>query len=315
MLSSRSRASRARLLAAAAGLMLAVTALAPRAGADPSELAPKRLTLVQQARAEASQRQARGDAGNGRTTNNGISYHGGPIMVGTTHVYVIWYGNWAGSNTPTLLTTLLSNIGGSPYFNINTTYTNGAGTAVANVPMAVTQTNDALYSQGKSLSDARVQAVVNTAISSGALPSDPQHGVYFVLTSSDVTETSGFLTKYCGWHTHGTVGGADIKYSFVGDASANLSACAAQTTSPNGNPAGDAMASVVAHELEESVTDPDLNAWFDNRGYENADKCAWTFGTTYSVNGAAANMKLGGTDFLIQRNWVNASGGFCALSR
>jgi hypothetical protein len=24
-------------------------------------------------------------------------------------------------------------------------------------------------------------------------------------------------------------------------------------------------------------------------------------------------MKLGGTDFLIQRNWINASGGSCAL--
>jgi hypothetical protein len=101
----------------------------------------------------------------------------------------------------------------------------------------------------------------------------------------------------------------------VGDASANLSACAAQTaTSPNGNPAGDAMISVIAHELEEAVTDPDLNAWFDSRGYENADKCAWTFGSTYTVaNGSIANMKLGGLDFLIQRNWVNASGGYCGL--
>ena len=41
------------------------------------------------------------------------------------------------------------------------------------------------------------------------------------------------------------------------------------------------MASIIAHELEEAVTDPDLNAWYDTRGYENADKCAWTFGTTH----------------------------------
>ena len=47
------------------------------------------------------------------------------------------------------------------------------------------------------------------------------------------------------------------------------------------------MASILAHELEESVTDPDLNAWYDSRGGENADKCAWTFGTTYTAaNGA-----------------------------
>jgi len=33
-------------------------------------------------------------------------------------------------------------------------------------------------------------------------------------------------------------------------------------------------------ELEEATTDPGLNAWYDVRGYENADKCAWSFGTS-----------------------------------
>jgi len=31
-------------------------------------------------------------------------------------------------------------------------------------------------------------------------------------------------------------------------------------------------------------------------------------------NGAYANMLLGGKDYLIQRNWVNAKGGYCATS-
>ena len=74
------------------------------------------------------------------------------------------------------------------------------------------------------------------------------------------------------------------------------------------------MASIIAHELEEAVTDPDLNAWYDRRGYENADKCAWTFGSTFAApNGSAYNLTLGPRQFLIQRNWVNASGGFCAV--
>ena len=119
-----------------------------------------------------------------------------------------------------------------------------------------------------------------------------------MLTSADVNATSGFCTQYCGWHTHATISGKDIKYAFVGDASRCLSACAAQSTSPNGNPGADAMVSIVAHELEEATTDPDLNAWYDNRGYENADKCAWTFGTTFSVtNGSKANMYLGSYPF------------------
>ena len=87
------------------------------------------------------------------------------------------------------------------------------------------------------------------------------------------------------------------------------------SVSPNGNVGADAMASIMAHELEETATDPDLNAWWDSRGYENADKCAWTFGSIYRVsNGAAANMRLGSRDFLIQQNWVNANRGYCAKS-
>jgi Phosphate-induced protein 1 conserved region len=247
-----------------------------------------------------------------RVRSNGISYHGGPVMLGTTNVYYIWYGNWGGNSASTILTNLAESIGRSPYFNINTTYYNGSGTHVSNLVSYAGSTSDD-YSQGTSLSDAGVQAVVSSATSSGRLPKDT-NGVYFVLTSADVNETSGFCTQYCGWHTSGTIGGSDIKYSFVGNPDRCPSACEQQTTSPNNNAGADGMASIIAHELEEAVTDPDLNAWYDSRGQENADKCAWTFGTTYRVsNGSFANMKLGGMDYLIQRNWVNASGGYCAL--
>jgi hypothetical protein len=251
-------------------------------------------------------------SGGSTRTTNGISYHGGPLLTSGPRVYVIWYGSWSGDSATTVLPTLLGNIGGSPYFGINSTYTNAAGVHVTNAVTLAGQTTDA-YSQGHTnLSDAQINAIVGHAISTGALPKDTG-GVYFVLTSADVTK-SGFLTQYCGWHTHATIAGSDVKYAFVGDPGSNA-ACAIQTTSPNGNPGADAMASVVAHELEEATTDPDLNAWYDQRGYENADKCAWTFGTTYTVaNGSKANMKIGGLDFLIQRNWVNASGGYCALS-
>jgi len=48
------------------------------------------------------------------------------------------------------------------------------------------------------------------------------------------------------------------------------------------------MVSVMAHELEETISDPNLNAWYDSTGAENADKCAWTFGTTYWQAAAAS---------------------------
>jgi hypothetical protein len=234
-------------------------------------------------------------------------------MVAPTNIYYIWYGSQWDAASKNTLNNLGSSIGGSPYFNINTTYYDGSNRHVSNSVQYAGSTTDS-YSRGTSLSDSAIQGVVADAINQGRLPKDA-NAVYFVLTSSDVTASSGFCTQYCGWHTHGTVTGSDIKYAFIGNPDRCPSACEQQTTGPNGNAGADGMASILSHELEEAATDPDLNAWYDTRGQENADKCAWTFGTTYRVaNGSQANVRLGNRDFLIQRNWVNASGGYCSMS-
>jgi hypothetical protein len=255
-----------------------------------------------------------GGGGGPKTTSNGINYHGGPVMLGTTNVYYIWYGDWSTNNAVPILTNLAQSLGGSPYYNINTSYYDGGNNKVSNSVAAPSSTVDS-YSRGTALGDTDIQGIVTDAISSGSLPKD-SNGVYVVLTSQDVNETSGFCTQYCGWHTHASILGKDTKFAFVGDAARCPSACSAQTaSSPNDNIGADAMASVIAHETAEMVTDPDLNAWYDRRGYENADKCAWKFGTTYkTANGSYANMNLGGMDYLIQQNWENANGGNCVLS-
>lgn len=233
-----------------------------------------------------------------------IAYHGGPV-IGTPNVYVIWYGAWT-ANQQLIITDFLHSIGGSPYFNINTTYPPISG--LVNYSGAAIST----YAGVNPLSDQDIQNIVAAAIANASLPND-LNGVYFVLTGSDVTK-SGFCTSYCGWHTHASINGADIKYSFVGNPTAcplvgaSIGNCSAQTaSSPNGDVGVDAMVSVIAHELEEATTDPDLNAWFDSRGYENADKCAWTFGSQTFVNGYYYNMTLGTRNFLIQRNLVRVS--------
>lgn len=108
--------------------------------------------------------------------------------------------------------------------------------------------------------------------------------------------------------------GRMFKFGFVGSASRCPSACAAQSNaSPNGNVEADAMASIIAHELTETTSDPELDAWFDDAGLENADKCAWQFGSVYAAKGGGyANAKIGARDFLLQLNWANkATAGFC----
>ncbi|GJP42216.1 hypothetical protein CLOM_g1808, partial [Closterium sp. NIES-68] len=49
----------------------------------------------------------------------------------------------------------------------------------------------------------------------------------------------------------------------------------APSQSPTGDPGIDALVSVFAHELAEAASNPYLSTWYDNEGYENADKCAW----------------------------------------
>lgn len=242
---------------------------------------------------------------------NGISYHGGPVITGGVNAYYIWYGNWQGNTATTILTSFIQSEGGSPYFNINTTYYNGSNVKVSNTINYTGNTSDN-YSQGSSFGDAGVLNIVKKALGTSTPNANT---VYFVLTSADVKETSGFCTQYCGWHTHATINGVDTKYAFVGNPDQCPSACEDQTTSPNGNAGADGMASIIAHELEEATTDPDLNAWYDTRGEENADKCAWTFGTESTAsNGSKYNVVLGGKQYLIQQNWVNASGGYCSMS-
>src|SRR5213078_1910919 len=126
---------RMRTAAVAAGAAALATALiAAPAGAAPSRSGSDhaRTTLPKQiVPAKGSQASPRATGKKARparaASSNGIDYHGGPVLLGTTNVYLIWYGDWTKDPAAQpILTDLVSNIGGSPYFNINTTYYNGS---------------------------------------------------------------------------------------------------------------------------------------------------------------------------------------------
>jgi hypothetical protein len=256
---------------------------------------------------------------NSAIPQNGIFYHGGPVM-GTTsntipNIYYIWYGNWSGNTAINLLANLALGIGKTYNYNINSTYTDGNGSPVQRIVKFPKPGIFDHYSHGQYLRDSSIHAIVKKAIKEKKLPLDP-NGIYFVLTSADVDETSGFCTSYCGWHSYTIIENTYVKYAFVGNPDRCLSSCAEQTKSPNDNPGADGMANVIAHELEESVTDPYLNAWYDYSGDENADKCAWQFGATkIAPNGSRYNMTIAFKHYLVQMNWLNISGGKCANGR
>jgi hypothetical protein len=266
---------------------------------------------------------AAGSAGAGPVNN------GGPEITGTPDVFYIWYGNWAGNSALGELPGFLKNINGSAYLGTDTTMgANGqvtyGGSATIN-----TMTNKSLY-LGASLNgtnpNASMLTIVNSVLSHGLLPNVP-NAIYDVLTAPGIS-VSGFNTQFCGWHYSTDWGGSTlgIQYGFIGDPTAAQTGCYAQSKSPNYNLGADAMVSIIAHELIETVTDPTGTAWWDSNpasatgGNESADMCAWNFGkVTKTFNGSYANLKAGGINYLVQTQWVNTGGlsggtGACAMS-
>jgi len=246
------------------------------------------------------------------STGHGIGYNGGPIMSGTTNLYYIWYGNWGGNSAKSILSDFANGIGATPNYFVNDTYDDSTGHHVSASTRFAGSTDDG-YSHGQTIKGGDIFPIVTGALSSGRLPVD-RNGVYFVLTSADVNLSDGFCTQFCGWHTAGSYNGTDIKFSFVGDSTRCNGSCGGLGRTPNGNAGVDDMASIIFHELSETVTDPLLNAWGDGNG-ENGDKCAWKFGSTYaSGNGSPANAHVGNRDFLVQEMWANTGGGSCVTS-
>jgi hypothetical protein len=96
-----------------------------------------------------------------RTKSNGINYNGGPVMIGPTNVYYIWYGNWSGNTAASILNDFANSIGRSPYFNINATYYDGSNQFVSNDVFnnGSTVIDTKIYSE--SLLDANIKAIVS----------------------------------------------------------------------------------------------------------------------------------------------------------
>jgi len=254
-----------------------------------------------------------GPSGDECHIDNGIYFHGGPVMTSAVHVYVIFYGSFS-SKQQHLVTNFLAGLGHNGWWDIERTYRDANGKRVGS-DVDVKGVTNIGYTRGQALNDYDIQLIVSQAISDGTFPSDEQ-GVYFVLTDTTVMEVTGFCSFYCGWHTYATIGSSNIKYSWVGNA-ADLCpySCSAQVqSSPNNDIGIDAMISVIAHELAETVSDPNLNAWYDNWGEENGDKCAWTFGNVnVAPNGSFYNIVVNKVKYLIQQLWVNANHGYCAM--
>ena len=122
----------------------------------------------------------------------------------------------------------------------------------------------------------------------------PTAGGYYPVYITGARGSAG----YCAWHDTTTAGGVEIQVGFFFNLDGDPG-CDPVAPSSEGSQGLAALANVTGHEYSEMVTDPMLTAWWDSSGAENADKCAWTFGSSL--------LPIGSKSWKIQGNWSNAA--------
>jgi hypothetical protein len=312
-----------RSLIVAGCTAIAPFVLAGSAVAAASATAPSRVRLP-----FAEQQAANAAAASGRAVaaTPTIKYHNGAVMTARQNtIYVIWYGSFpntgAANDTRAVMSDFFSNVGGSPQYNVNTTYYDKNGRYIHNALRydAATTSYDDAYSLGPAPTDAQIPTIVKNAIAAGHLPADDR-AVYFVVTSPDATSK---LRSGCAWHdgSKTLVSGHAIKYSSIPVyGGASLQGCSGsvqnfgEQNSPNDNLEADNALDSFMHELSEAVSDPlPSSGWTTKNGSENGDLCNFNYGTTYlAPNGTHANAHIGSRDYLVQSIWQNTGAGFCA---
>jgi hypothetical protein len=257
-------------------------------------------------------------------------YHDGPILPGSRNLYFLFYGCWVDTcglagdwETTRVVGDFATSIGNSPYMQINSGDPGSNGQAPTGSFIYGGALVDNSYSHGVELTQEDVVGLISEKVNSFQLPQDP-FGIYVIFASADVSATAmGFCTPGAPpFHDTGVVNGIPLVYVFMGNPNRCPSLAAAQflgpggthLPTPNGSFAGDSIAANLAHALNGTVTNPWGNGWYDRYGSENADKCTGKFGTTYTTsNGARANVRMGGHDWLLEQNWVNDRKGRCAM--
>ncbi len=239
---------------------------------------------------ERGQSNAAKPGGGGGSPN--LVWHGGPIMPSATVTAIFWGTSWADN---TFVAHKISGLGqfytdmsGSGYAGTSDEYTAGNG----QVGSTITYAGHTLDLSVGPTHAPRTSAILDEVCK--VFPNPTPGGYYPVYTDLPRGHAG-----YCAWHSTGSCNGITIEFGFFFNLDGDPG-CDPQDTTTTHSQGLAALANVSGHELSETRTDPLLNAWYDNGGAENADKCAWSFGHP------VVTFKKGST-WKVQGNWSNSA--------
>ncbi len=242
-----------------------------------------------------------------------VTYHGGPVMHGTTHLYAIFWepaGSYVSPKYNSLILRYFSDVGGSPLYHNNRQYTNQQGKAPRTAVLAGSWIDTAVYPSNP-VQDADIQHEVTHAQQVNGWVST-LHAIFFVFTAKNEVTCGPYGCSFsgnCAYHdffgSHPATIYADMPY-----AGSDKSNCGAPT-SPNHDVDADREITLIDHEQMEAATDPLYTAWYSSyyNGGEIGDKCYGVYGTIHQ-NGA--NVVWNGHPYIVQEEWDNAKSG-CVL--
>jgi hypothetical protein len=232
-----------------------------------------------------------------------LSYHNGPTITQAKVVPIFWGSTWSTDPTANAIAQSLTKyIGGGSgatgygntgEYNVITQYYGPSGVYIQKSALGTS----ALYDSNNpptNVTDSAIQAEVNK-MTNGLPDASTIYEVFLPKTSysSDGSYTScgGPNLYYCAYHGNFKLNGIDTKYGSMPYPSCGGCQSSGFTDTQN-------FEHFISHETREAVTDEDGNAWYDRRGYEADDKCAWSPTPFKDSNG-----------FAYQYEWSNAAGG------
>ncbi len=261
-----------------------------------------------------------------------LLYHGGPVMHSQTSYAIFWApsGYSFPSGYKAAIEGFLKNVAADAgkstnVYSLSAQYTDETNHATYSDAYGGSVTDTHAYPTAGTcppyfgaeiftacISDEKLEAQLDAVAGEQGWPTGLGAEYYVVLPphAGSCFEEAGekcFEVEFCAYHSYSAATGriyADIGYS-PGDPEG----CGVGEH-PNGH--ADDTLSDLSHEANESITDPLLNAWFDEEGFENGDECRGS-GDDYGapLGGSAGtlfNQSIGAGHYYLQQEWSNDIG-------